>query len=72
MEAGEGLSPWLASALEALRYNWGEAYEIDVSVDGQWTAIRKDGLGGVLREPGPEELRAQILKDYELKPVKRR
>jgi hypothetical protein len=55
--------------LEALRYSWGDAYEIGVSA-GLWTAVRRDGKGK-LEEAGPEKLRNAILADYELLPVPR-
>ena len=55
--------------LEALRWNWGEAYEIGVTA-GLWTAKRRDGRG-TLQEDGPDPLREAILKDYLALPVPR-
>jgi hypothetical protein len=55
--------------LEALRWNWGEAYEIGIT-GGLWYARRLDGRG-TLEEGGPEKLRAAILKDYTALPVPR-
>ena len=55
--------------LEALRWNWGEAYEIGVSA-GLWTAERRDGRGK-LEEDGPESLRAAMFADYSAQPVPR-
>ena len=66
-------SSWAAEqfrlVLEALRWNWGEAYEIGVCA-GLWTAVRRDGRG-TLQEDGPETLRAAILADYTGLPVPR-
>jgi hypothetical protein len=43
-------------ALEALRWNWGSAYEIEM--DGEtWRARRLDGLGGRMEAESPEALR---------------
>jgi hypothetical protein len=58
-------------ALEALRWNWGEAYLIGWDVVRDWWANRRDGLGGDITAAGPDELRAAILADYTLKPVPR-
>jgi hypothetical protein len=58
-------------ALEALRWNWGEAYRIGWDVARDWWANRRDGLGGDITAADPDELRAAILADYTLKPVPR-
>ncbi len=55
--------------LEALEWNWGEAYEFRAGE--VWTARRRDGLGGLIEAPDPEGLRAGVLADYLLKPVPR-
>ena len=69
-----GSSRWAAEqaarALDALRFNWGEAYKID-HTGGRWTADRLDGLGGTIEAKSPEGLRQAILVDYRLKPVPR-
>ena len=74
MGPDEGSSRWAAEqaqrALEALRWNWGEAYKIDL-IDGRWLAERLDGLGGPIEAGSPEELHTAIVADYELKPVPR-
>jgi hypothetical protein len=57
-------------ALETLRYHWGDAYDIGVG-GGQWTARRRDGLGGILADPAPGGLRERITADYEAMPVPR-
>jgi Histidine kinase-like ATPase domain len=42
----------LASTLDALRYDWSEAYEIEADGD-LWRACRRDGKGGWLEGPFP-------------------
>jgi len=58
------------AALEVLRFNWGEAYEIGLD-DGGWWCRRRDGLGGTERAPGPDELHKLIVEDYSFRPVRR-
>lgn len=58
-------------ALEALEWNWGEAYEIGVTGDGLWHAKRRDGLGGMIDAAGPEDLKRAIKDDYAMMPVPR-
>jgi hypothetical protein len=56
-------------ALEALRWMWGEWYEIWVDQHiGTWCARRLDG-GGVIEADSPDELRVEILEDWLLRPV---
>ena len=58
-------------ALKALEFGWGEAYEIGHDEErGHW-ARRRDGIGGDITAPGPDELWQAIRKDYDLKPVHR-
>lgn len=57
-------------ALETMRFNWGEVYEIEVTDDG-WRARRRDGLGGWITAPSAHDLRDQIVSDYLVKPVTR-
>lgn len=57
--------------LAALQWNWGEAYLIGCDDDHGWWASRRDQIGGLITEAGPDELRAAIIADYELKPVPR-
>jgi hypothetical protein len=57
-------------ALEALRFDWGEAYVLGSDGDGYW-ALRRDGLGGKITAGGADELRKAIREDYELKKVPR-
>ena len=57
--------------LAALQWNWGEAYLIGCDDEHGWWASRRDQIGGLLTEPGPDELRAAIIADYDLKPVPR-
>lgn len=53
-----------------LVYDWGEAYVI-VHKDECWQAGRRDTPGHLLTARDPDELRAAIRADYELKPVPR-
>jgi len=55
--------------LAALQFNWGEAYLIGCDDEHGWWASRRDQIGGLLTEAGPDELRAAIIADYGLKPV---
>jgi hypothetical protein len=57
------------NALDALRYDWGSAYEIEGDTD-HWRARRRDGLGGWIDAESPGDLRNQIFSDYALKPVR--
>ena len=56
------------NALDALRYDWGSAYEIEGNGE-DWRARRLDGLGGWIEANSPDDLRNQIFADYALKPV---
>jgi hypothetical protein len=58
------------AGLEALRFDWGDAYRIGVS-GAEWNARRRDGRGGELTSAGPDDLRAQIIADYSRQPVPR-
>jgi hypothetical protein len=62
--------PGERAALEALVWNWGEAYHIGCD-DGQWWFCRKDGKGATETASTPDELRNQIVLDYSLLPVHR-
>lgn len=57
--------------LAALQWNWGEAYLIGYDDEHGWWASRRDQIGGLLTEAGPDELRAAIIADYDLKRVPR-
>jgi hypothetical protein len=54
------------SRLGQLRYNWGDAYEIE-----KGRARRRDGLGGWLEAQTPDELEALIEADYRARAVPR-
>jgi hypothetical protein len=56
------------NALDALRYDWGSAFEIEGDGDC-WRARRLDGLGGWIETESPDCLRNEIFADYALKPV---
>jgi hypothetical protein len=49
----------------------GEAYDIAVSDEAGWRARRRDGKGGPIEAPTPDDLRKQIVDDYTLMPVPR-
>jgi hypothetical protein len=57
--------------LAALQWNWGEAYLIGYDGEDGWWVSRRDQIGGLPTEAGPDELRAAIIADYEVKPVPR-
>lgn len=57
--------------LEALRFHWGEAYQIEFSDGHGWRARRLDGQGGLLTGVDSEGLYAAIGGDYALRPVPR-
>jgi hypothetical protein len=58
--------------LEALRWDWDAAYEIQMpGADYGWRARRLDGLGGWMDAGSAEDLRNQIVGDYVTKPVRR-
>ena len=59
-----------AAQLEVLRWHWGSAYRIGV-YDGEWRALRLDGLGGPFTACGPGELQRLIVDDYTFRPVRR-
>ena len=56
--------------LEARRWDWGDAYEIEHGDDG-WCARRLDGLGGWLTAASSGELYQVIAADYDARPVPR-
>ena len=58
------------AALDALRWNWGEAYDIGVD-EGEWWCRRKDGKGGTETAATPDALRTMIVTDYTIMPVPR-
>jgi hypothetical protein len=72
---GDGISVWAAEAeadaLDQLRWDWGEAYEIGRDGERGWHARRRDGLGGYLVGTGPDQLRYAIRADYTIRPVPR-
>lgn len=62
---------YIEQELAALQFNWGEAYLIGCDAEHGWWASRRDQVGGLITEAGPDELRAAIIADYDLKPVPR-
>jgi hypothetical protein len=58
------------AALEALRWNWGDAYDIGRD-GGAWWFRRRDGYGGKETASGPDTLRRAIVDDYTFRPVRR-
>jgi hypothetical protein len=62
---------WAAeTALEALRWHWGDAYTIGFD-DGVWWFRRRDGYGGTGHAPDPKALRDAIIANYVARPVRR-
>ena len=57
--------------LAALRHGRGEAYLVGHDGEHGWWASRRDQIGGLITESGPDELWTAILADYQLKPVPR-
>lgn len=57
--------------LEALRFHWGDAYEIGYDDEHGWQARRRDGQGGALTGADPEGLYKAITDDYSPNPVPR-
>lgn len=57
------------SDLAALRWHWGDAYEIGCD-DGTWWYERRDGIGDRERAGDPVELYRMITGDYEFRPVR--
>ena len=66
--AGVGIDETTRNALDALRWNWGSAYEIETDCD-TWRARRLDRLGGWMEAGSAEALRSQVVSDYMTKPV---
>jgi hypothetical protein len=58
-----------ALALGALRYGWGDAYDIGWDGERGYWARRRDGLGGDITASDPGELWAAIRADYAVKRV---
>ena len=58
-------------ALDALRWDWGDAYEIGCDDERGWWARRRDGRGDDLTAADPDKLYAVIADDYGLMPVGR-
>lgn len=56
--------------LEALKWHWGDAYDIGCD-DGEWWYSRRDGLSGRKTASGPDALRRAIVDDYTFRPVRR-
>jgi hypothetical protein len=57
-------------ALDVLRQNWGEAYEIGIDEAGRPCARRLDGLGKWIIASTAEELNVKIVDDYTSRPVR--
>lgn len=58
--------------LDALLWDWSEAYEIEMpDADHRWRARRLDGLGGWMDAGSAEDLRNQIVSNYVTEPVRR-
>jgi hypothetical protein len=57
--------------LEALRFDWGDAYEIGFDDEHGWHAKRRDGLGAILPAADSDGLYGVIAADYRDRPVAR-
>jgi len=69
--AERGLRPWDRNALDAIRFSWGDAYEIGHDDEHGFWAARRDRIGGLILAGGPEELRRAVADDYAGRPVPR-
>jgi hypothetical protein len=58
-------------AIAALKWSWGDAYEVGEGSEGGWWAVRRDGTGGRIAAADPGELHALVSADYSLSPVSR-
>jgi hypothetical protein len=58
-------------ALKALRWNWGDAFELGEDDEHGWRAERRDGIGGLITAADPGELDVLVDTDYGLMPVSR-
>lgn len=56
--------------LEKLKWNWSDAYSIDV-INGEYCAVRRDHPSHMLRAGTAGELREKIIADYAAKAVPR-
>lgn len=56
-------------ALNALDWNWGEAYEISEALS-VWRAVRRDSQRTLIAT-APKDLRDLIIEDYTKEPVPR-
>ena len=70
-QAEDRLKPWDESALEAIRFGWGDAYEIGHDDERGYWARRRDKLGGDILADDPERLREEVAADYAMKRVQR-
>lgn len=70
-DSGDGFTAeMIRRELQALQYGWDEAYDISVTGDGLWTAVRRDGKGKVEADSA-SELHIAIFQDYDSLPVPR-
>jgi hypothetical protein len=52
-------------ALEALRLDWGWAYQVGRDDEHRWWAARHGKVGWLLKADSPDKLRAAMAEDYE-------
>jgi hypothetical protein len=57
--------------LSALRYGWGDAYEIGFDSERGWHARRRDGRGSDITAADHAALWEAVRADYDLEPVPR-
>jgi hypothetical protein len=65
-QAQDEMKSWDEAGLEAVRFDWGEAYEIEA-----WRGKRRDGLGGWIEATDPDGLGRAIKEDHAVRPVPR-
>jgi hypothetical protein len=69
--AGNTVDAVARAALESVRYDWGDAYDIGYDDEHGWHAKRRDGRGDILTAPNPDGLYEVIAADYRDRPVGR-
>jgi hypothetical protein len=57
------------TALDSLRWHWGDAYEI--GHDAKWWFRRRDGYGGAETASSPDARHTAIIENYTARPVDR-
>jgi hypothetical protein len=71
-QAQEELRPWDEAALEAIRFGWGDAYEIGHDDERGYWARRLDRIGVLILADSPDKVHEQVAADYAAKRVERK